>query len=100
MSLDPQEIESKAQMLVNDPTYIIPSQVGIVDRGRIEGRADVIRRQNAAIARLNRIPEPVVPTQVPSTMGGKSKKNKKSKQSKKSKKNKKGKQSKKNKSRR
>jgi len=98
MSLDPQEIESKAQMLVNDPTYIIPSQVGIVDRGRIEGRADVIRRQNAAIARLNRIPEPVVPaTQVPSTMGGKSKKNKKSK---KSKKNKKGKQSKKNKSRR
>lgn len=90
MSLSPQELESKAQMLVNDPTYVIPPQVGIVDRARIEGRASVIRNQNNAIARFNHVaPGQVSETLETSTLGGKMKKNKskriKRKQSKKNK---------------
>ena len=96
MPLSSQEIDSKAQMLVNDPGYVIPSDIQGLDLARIEGRATVIRNQNAAIARFNRVPAPEA-TQEPSTMGGKSKKMKKSK---KNKKNKQMKKSKKNKSRR
>jgi hypothetical protein len=91
MSLSSRERESKARMLVNPPDpsnpYSIPSNVGIVDRASIESQADIIRRQNAVIARLN---PPATPpeTQEPSTSGGKRRKSKRSKKNKKNKKNK------------
>jgi hypothetical protein len=80
MSLDSREMESKAQMLVNDPGYVVPEDIQGVPRARIEGRASVIRNQNNAIARFNRAPAPALSaTQVPSTMGGKRRKSKRSK---------------------
>jgi len=111
MSLSSQERESKAQMLVNPPDpsnpYVIPPDIQGLNRASIEGRADVMRNQNAAIARFNRVPagptvtEQEAPaTQETSTSGGKNKKSKKGKKSKQNKKGKKSKQSKKIKSRR
>jgi hypothetical protein len=85
MSVNPREMESKAQMLVNEPGYVIPPDIQGLTRTRIEGRADDMR-QNNDIPRFNSVPAEL--TQEPSTMGGKSKKNKKSKKSKKNKKNK------------
>ena len=58
MTLSPEEMESKAQMLVNPPDpsnpYVIPLNVDDNDRTSIESRADIIRRQNDIIARFNR----------------------------------------------
>lgn len=93
MSLNPREMESKAQMLVNEPGYDIPEDIRGIHRARIQGRADVIVRQNDAIARLNPAPgptpgptpEPEPTTQEPSTSGGKKRKSKRSKKSKKNK---------------
>jgi hypothetical protein len=90
MSLDPREMESKAQMLVNEPGYDIPEDIRGIPRARIQGRADVIVRQNDAIARLNPpaprpTPEPEPATQEPSTSGGKKRKSKRNKKSKKNK---------------
>lgn len=94
MSLSPEERESKAQMLVNPPDpsnpYVLPPNIGIVDRTRIEERANIIRRQNAVIARFNppvtpapATPAPATPgTQEPSTSGGKRRKSKRSKKNK------------------
>jgi hypothetical protein len=87
MSLSPQEIESKAQMLANpDPNdpYVIPPDIVGIDRARIEARADVIRRQNASIARFNppatAAPAPAAILQ--SILGGKRRKSKRSKKNK------------------
>ena len=66
MSLSPQEMESKAQMLVNEPGYVIPPDIQGIPRARIEGRSTVINNQNAAIARLNPAPA-VAPAVAPET---------------------------------
>ena len=90
MSLSQHELESKAQMLVNPPDpndpYVLPPDIVGIPRARIEGRADVMRNQNAAIARFNRVPAvapapatPAPATQEPSTSGGKRRKSKRSK---------------------
>jgi len=79
MSLSPQEEESKAQMLVNEPGYDIPPDIVGLPRSRIQARADVIRNQNAAIARLYPpAPPPPVEPEVAS-FGGKRRKSKRSK---------------------
>jgi hypothetical protein len=83
MPLSPQEEESKAQMLVNEPGYDIPPDIVGVDRSRIQARADVIRNQNAAIARLYppAPPPPAPPAVEPevASFGGKRRKSKRSK---------------------